>query len=152
MPDAGADLPVVGHTLYERAVIYDSGAFVALASSQDQHHAEARACLNTIAADRLPTFVTTATIHESHRRILSLHGQARARDFLASVGDGTVAIVRPTLEEDQVAIDLIDRYPYLELSLTDALTVAVMTSRSIGRVFSFDDHFFRLGALRVPPL
>jgi len=45
-----------------------------------------------------------------------------------------------------------ERQYLVALTLHDALCVAVMLERRIGSIFSFDDDFFQVGVLRVPPL
>ena len=133
-------LPVAG-TLYARAVLLDTGAFLALADPQDVDHAIAEGCLSRIAELRLPAVVTVPTVYESHRRLLHSIGEMQGRRFLERVFDGSVNIVRTTGDDEQQAISLIDRYKSLELTLTDAANMAVMTRLQIGAVFSFDRHF-----------
>ncbi len=145
-------LPGVGRTLYLRAVLFDSGPFVALAAKSDDRYQAALDCVDEIARRRLPAFVLTATIHEAHRRILHDRGNTRARLFLGAVTDGSVEIIRATEAEDTRALGILDQHPYVPLTLTDALNVAVMLSRGIGTIFSFDDHFLQVGLVRVPPL
>ena len=56
-------------SLYARAVLMDSGAFVALANPADQHYAAASACLAEIVARRPPVVVPMPVVFESYRRI-----------------------------------------------------------------------------------
>jgi predicted nucleic acid-binding protein len=152
-PAGGLPSAPIGRSLYSRAIIYDTGAFIALAIADEDHHALASACLDEISNQRLPTFVTTATIHETHRHLLhSQGGQQRARSFLAAIYDGTVSVLHPSPDDQARAIEIIDKYHYVDLTLTDALTVAVMLECGIGRVFAFDDDYIQVGVLRVPPL
>jgi predicted nucleic acid-binding protein len=144
-------LPVAGK-LYARAVLLDTGAFLAIADLQDADHQEAMACLSRIADLRLPAVVTVPTVHESHRRLLYSLGEARARRFLDSVFDGTLNVIGSEPVDEQEAVKLIDRYRSLELTLTDAANMAVMTRLQIGAAFSFDRHFLQAGYIRVPPM
>ena len=150
-PQKGARLPI-GRSLYARAVLIDTGAFLALINPQDGGHLIATECLSTIAKHRLPVFVSIPTIYESHRRILFDLGQQRAKRFLRELYDGSVNIVR-TLEEDEwEARRLLDRYEALDLTLNDAANMAVMTRLGIAQVFAFDRHYLQAGFIRIPPL
>lgn len=143
--------PPVGRTLYSKAVLLDSSAFLALANPQDVHHEESRECLTLIASHRLPVFVTLPTVHETHRRFLHDFGRHAAQHFLGEIFDGSVTIVR-TIEEDEAeARRLIGRYAALSLTLTDAASMAVMARFRIAAAFSFDRHFLLAGFIRIPP-
>jgi predicted nucleic acid-binding protein len=128
----------------------DTGAFLALARSSDPNHKDAKQCLDRIAALRLPLFVSLPTIYEAHRRFLFDLGAPAASRFLAKVFDGSTNIVRTTSEDETEAQRLTSRYP--DLTLTDAVNMAVMVRLEIGACFSFDWHFLQVGFLRVPPL
>lgn len=143
--------PPVGRTLYSRAVLLDTSAFLALANPHDVHHVDSQDCLVLVARNRLPVFVTLPTVYEAHRRFLFDFGQLSADRFLVEVFDGTTNIVR-TIEDDEAeARRLIDRYAALALTLTDAVNMAVMVRLSIAAAFSFDRHYLQAGFIRIPP-
>lgn len=142
----------IGRTLYSRAVLFDSSALVALAIGEDAHHADAVVCLSTVLAERLPAAVAVPTIYEAHRRILQLAGTMVARSFLRRFGDGSLELIDGGGNTYDGALRILDAYPHIALTLTDAVSVAIMLDRGIGSIFSFDDDFLRVGVLRVPPL
>jgi predicted nucleic acid-binding protein len=82
-------LPQVPRTLYARAVLIDSGAFIALANPVDEHYEEATACLEEIVQRRLPVVVPMPVVFESYRRILHVVGRPAALNFLAWVRPAT---------------------------------------------------------------
>ena len=129
----------------------DTGALVALANRSDTNHTAAADCLQIIAQHRLPLFVSLPTIYETHHRLLFDLGPNRARRFLEAVYDGLTNIVRTIDEDEKEARRLIDRYGALRLTLTDAVSMAVMTRLRIGACFSFDVHFLQAGYIRIPP-
>jgi len=90
-----AHLPI-GKTLYARAILVDTGAFLALANGSDINHQAAVDCLKTISKHRLPLFVTLPTIYESYSRFLFDLGQESANRFLDSIYDGSMNIIRTT--------------------------------------------------------
>src|SRR5207245_2039021 len=101
---------------------------------------------------RFPLITTLPTIYETHRHLLYSRGRDVARAFLAAVFDGSITIERTTVADDQRAIALLERYADLNLSLVDAVTMAVMERLGIASVFSFDSDYFVAGFIRVPPL
>ena len=141
----------LGRTLYARAVLIDTGGFLALANRADPKHEDAVACLRLISAERLPLFVSSPTVHETQRRFLFDFGHAEAERFVRSILDGSVNIIRTLEEDDREGLRLMHRYAALALTLTDAVNMALMTRLQIGSCFSFDRHFLQAGYIRIPP-
>lgn len=142
---------LIGKGLFSRAVLMDTGAFLALAKSNDIHHSVAFECLKLIAKHRLPLFVSIPTIYESYRRILFDLGQTSAGQFLDQVLGGSLNLARTAIEDEHEARRLIGRYAALQLTLTDAANMALMVRLGIAAVFSFDRHFLQAGFIRIPP-
>jgi uncharacterized protein len=142
----------IPRTLYAKAVLVDTGGFVGYYHSRDAHHDDSVRCFGALGDLRLPVFVHTVTIAETHRRLLYDVGPAVARKFLHDVYNGSFNIIRHTEEDERAAIELIDRYESLNLTLADALCMAVMTARGIGSAFSYDRHFLQAGYIRIPPI
>src|SRR5208283_2802331 len=93
----------IGKSLYSRAVLIDTGALLALASSTDSHHVEADECLRAIASLRLPLYLSVPTIYETQRRMLFDLGQTPANRFLGGAYDGTINILRTEDQDEQSA-------------------------------------------------
>jgi predicted nucleic acid-binding protein len=142
---------LIGKTLYSRAILVDTGALIALANPTDTYHEQAINCLEHIASYRLPVFVSIPTIYESYRRTLFDLNQEAARLFVERIYDGSVNIVRTIDEDEQEAMQLIERYAALKLTLTDAANMAVMVRLQIAASFSFDRHYLQAGFIRIPP-
>lgn len=113
---------------------------------------DAAGCIADMARCSLPVFVTTPTIHETHRRILYDVGPRAARQFLDRIRDGSANILRPEAPDDGDALALIDRYSSLNLTLTDAVNMAVMRRYGILTAFTFDADFWVVGFRCIPPL
>lgn len=137
--------------LSSRAVLVDTGPFVALYNKKDDYHQEAIKCFKLIAAHRLSLFISVPTIYESHRRILFDSKQVAANSFLDSVFDGSMNVERTLMEDEQEARQLMAKYAGFQLTLTDAVNMAIMVRLQIGTVFSFDSHFLQGGFVRIPP-
>ena len=129
----------------------DTGALLALAHARDQYHTEAVQCRNEIARCRLPVYISLPTIYESHNRILQALGIPTAAAFLDNVYDGSVNILATEPRDEDRARELLRRYHWLDLTLTDAANMAVMERLGMAVVFSFDDHYWATGLIRIPP-
>lgn len=142
----------IGKSLYSSSVLIDTGAFIALKDPLDINHNFALNCSVEIARRHLPLFVTTPTICETQRRFLFDFGVVEAQSLLENIYDGSFNIIR-TVEADELkAIELTTKYKSHELTLTDAINMAVMLRLEIANAFSFDRHYPQVGFLRIPPL
>ena len=137
--------------LCDKAILIDTCALIAISNPRDKYHTEASECLQQIAEVHYPIYITIPTIHETHRKILFDQGQAVGQQFLVSVFDGSLNIERTIAEDEEYAISLISKYTDQTLTLTDAVSMAVMVRLRIATVFSFDSHFLQVGFNRIPP-
>jgi predicted nucleic acid-binding protein len=146
-------LPVPS-SIYERAVLFDSSAFVSIIDRNDRNHVSAKECLVELRRLKYPLYVTTLTISESHRRILQIGNIDRTEivSFLEGIYDGSFNIIRPTIEDDLRAIGYIRRFADQLLTLTDTVSMAVMARLGLRKVFAYDWHFGILGFQIIPPL
>lgn len=138
--------------MYARAVLIDSGAFIALANPVDEHYEAATACLEEIVRRRLPVVVPMPVVFESYRRILHVVGRPAALTFLDGMMGAPGNIERCGEDDEADARALIARYADRMLTLTDAASMAIATRMQIASVFSFDEDFLIAGFNRVPPL
>jgi predicted nucleic acid-binding protein len=129
----------------------DTGGFLTLANNHDPVYDEARRCLEQVAAHRLPVFVTVPIIHETQRRLLYDFNRRVAAIFLQRIYDGSVNIIKPNDDDDSKAREIIERHHWLDLTLTDAVNMAVMNRLGILACFSFDQHYPQVGFLNIPP-
>lgn len=128
-------------------VLIDTGAFIALADSSDQLHANAK----RIAADieKTTSLVTTPFILMEtslylHRRI----SREVSRRFWSSLisGDAHVEIVACDPLDLERASQISHQYADQDFSFVDCTSFAIMERLKISRAFSFDQDFlvFRL--------
>ncbi len=128
----------------------DTGAVVALADRTDPYHKQALDCAEAIAAAGLPLFLALPTIIEAHRKVMFRFDRSRARLLLNGLYDGSLNQIDLTATDERAAMDLLDRFHWLDLTLADALNMTAMLRTGIRAVFSFDDDFTRAGFIRVP--
>jgi len=124
------------------SLFVDSGAWIALASARDLHHAEADSLFRIAATLRLPLLTTSLVVAEVHRFLLHRAGTAvaaRVLDRLEGSPRLTVEFVRP--EDHRAARKWLARLEDHPISYTDAVSFAVMTARRCRTALSFDRHF-----------
>ena len=124
------------------SLFVDSGAWIALASARDAHHAEADSLFRTAATLRLPLLTTNLVVADIHRLLLHRAGigvATRALERLEGSPQLTVAFVRP--EDHRAARRWLARLGDHPISYTDAVSFAVMTARRCRTALSFDRHF-----------
>jgi hypothetical protein len=144
----------VPRSIYERAVLFDTGALEAIADPRDQYHDEAAICLAELKELAYPFYVTTLTIAETHRRVLyKPHlGILPALRFLEGIFNDSTNIVRPTEEDERQAVEYIKRFDDQDITFTDAISMAAMKRFGLRKAFAFDWHFTLLGFQVIPPL
>ena len=144
-------VPPVPRTINERAVFYETGPLVALYARSDRWKDQAEDLHALVKAATVRTYTCTAVIYESHARLLHDHGRDCACDFLKEIYSGVHEIVRPTLDDEHRAIELIKKFQDQDLTMVDALCCAIMERYGILRVFTFDHHFSIVGFVVHPP-
>src|SRR2546426_899857 len=123
------------------SLFVDSGAWIALASARDQHHADADSLFRIAATLRLPLLTTNLVVADVHRFLLHRAGTAvaaRALDRLESSPRLAVEFVRP--EHHRAARKWLARLRDHPVSYTDAVSFAGMTARRRRTAPSFDRH------------
>lgn len=127
----------------------DSGAYIGLLDADDQHHAEAVAGLKSLEAGRLVT--SSFVLDEVATRGASLVGAAATARFVRGIWESRavhVVEVGRDLFLDGLAIQ--EKHADQGLSLTDAVSVAILRAGRIRSILTFDRAFRRLG-FRVFP-
>ena len=145
-----ADGDRVGRTIYERAVMLDTGPLISLYDPQDNRRGDIHAIMQQMQRLRYPVCITLLVIAETHRRILYDIGYKPALEFLKAINDGSVQILKIEKKDVINAIDVIERYPDQQISCTDAMSMAVMKRIGIQKVLSYDWHFGLLNFSVLP--
>lgn len=127
-------------------IFIDTGAFVARHLPRDQHHRAAVngwkqlarrgwRCLTT-------SFVLDETVTLLARRAGARFAAERARAMLTSE---RLTIVRPTADDELLAIELLEKFEDKDPSFTDCVSFVAMRARGVQRAFAFDRHFREAG-------
>jgi predicted nucleic acid-binding protein len=139
-------LPSPGHRTARAAaparLFVDSGAWIALRSRRDQHHAEADSFFRDAFSRGIPLFTTNLVIAEMHR--LTLHragilpGLRALERIDASRG---VTIHFATSDDHAKARRWLERLAPHPITYTEAVSFAVMEASRCGHVLGFDQDF-----------
>lgn len=127
-------------------VFVDSGAWIALFSARDQHHAEADRLFRRAFSKRIQLVTTSLVLAEVHRLLLYRAG-SRAADFALKQID-TSSLVRIEFagpEHHQGALKWLDKLSGQTLTYTDAVSFAIMQDLRCSVAMSFDHDFLVAG-------
>ncbi len=120
----------------------DSGAWIALRSRRDQHHATADRAFRTAIARRIPLVTTNLVLAEIHRLTLfraGLEPAARALDRIDA--SPSVAIYFATSDDHRAAREWLARLAPRPITYADAVSFSVMKATKCTHVLGFDEDF-----------
>ena len=127
----------------------DSGAWIALRSQRDQHHAEADRLFREAIARRIPLVTTNLVVAETHRLTLFRAGlQAASRALERFDASPALTVHFATAEDHARARGWMDRLAPRPITYTDATSFAVMEALRCMHVLAFDDDFVAAGFVR----
>ncbi len=133
-------------------VLVDTGAWLAAFHPRDQYHEPAARELRRLRAARRPLVVTNLILAELHVHLMYGLGPRRAADHLETLKTD------PLIEEvfadrdlqDAALADWIRRLADQALSLTDAVSFALMRAHGMRTAFTFDRHYAIAGFRTIP--
>jgi len=129
----------------------DTGALLALASPNDQHHEEAVRIARAWVRRGGRWVGTTLVLAELHGHLLGHLDPAGARRLLRAVTEDPVYEWQDVGVEavQAAASEWLERYPDQRFSLTDAVTFDLMRREKIRAAFAFDADFVTAGFERL---
>ncbi len=132
-----------------RHVFFDTSAYVALAHTRDQFHADATRVAEWIIASRLPRITTNYVLAEAHTLIRRKCGHVVAVQFgegiRRDVVAGSLNIVYAEAVLDEAAWEIFKKYADQDFSFVDCTSFAWLRQHPECEVFAFDDDFFWMG-------
>jgi len=124
----------------------DTSAWFPLAHPSERHHAELAGVLRDRVARGVRVVTTNLVLAETHALLLRRVHRTAALAFLREVRRPPNLVVTSTAElEARAESDWLDRFGDRSLSLTDAVSFAVMRERGIGEALALDRHFAMAG-------
>ena len=127
-------------------LLVGSGAWIALLSARDQHHAEAEAMFRAAASRRARLLTTNLILAEVHTFVLFRAGIQPASHALERIeASRLVAIEFATRAHHQRARAWLEKLKDQRISYTDAVSFAVMQAAGCRTAMSFDHDFETAG-------
>lgn len=124
----------------------DSGAWIALRSRRDQHHAEADRAFRAAVEKRIPLVTTNLVIAEVYRLTLFRAGVDAAMRALDRIDASRRVVVHHASGEDHLAArQWLKRLAPKPITYTDAVSFAVMEGTACRYVLGFDNDFAAAG-------
>lgn len=142
--------PWVGRTIYERAVMLDTGPLISLYDPSDEQRKDVIATLGQVQSQKYPICITSLTIAETHNRILYDINEECASKFLRNIYDGSVNVLETQPADTLQAMAIIEKYHGQKITWTDAVCMAIMKRMGIRKVMSYDYHFWIMNFTVLP--
>ena len=136
-------MPGVGEP---RRLFVDSGAWIALRSRRDQHHAEADRLFREALRRRIPLVTTDLVLAELHRLTLFRAGVLPALRALDRIDQSpSVTVHFAAAEHHAAARRWLERLAPHPITYTDAVSFAVMEGLRCRHALAFDHDFTAAG-------
>jgi predicted nucleic acid-binding protein len=124
----------------------DSGAWIALRSRRDQHHAAADQAFRVAIERRIPLLTTNLVVAETHRLTLYRAGREAALRALERIDTSASVTVHFATNDDHLAARRwLDRLAPQPVTYTDAVSFAVIEATKCTHVLGFDQDFAAAG-------
>jgi predicted nucleic acid-binding protein len=124
----------------------DSGAWIALRSRRDQHHAAADRAFRAAIEQSIPLVTTNLVVAEAHRLTLFRAGyEAALRGLEAIDASSAVSVHFATSGDHRAAQEWLKRLAPRPITYADALSFAVMLATKCTHVLGFEDDFLVAG-------
>jgi predicted nucleic acid-binding protein len=139
--------------VFRSAVLFDSGAFIALADGRDRHHGAATRFLRELPASigRITTHAIAGESYTWLRYRRGAHAAAGWLDYLDRARAGkTMTIIYEDQRDGAAAEALLRRFGDQTLSYVDALSLVVARRYGAGAFFAFDQHLALTGLPVLP--
>lgn len=125
-------------------MLADTGPLYAMRDPSDERHSRARKELAGLGAEGVTAAVPYPVLLEAYSLVMRKLGLAEARGFLSEIEE-RYPFVLAEREDHEAASATLRRYPDQDVTLVDAVVVA-MGSRLSVPVWTHDHHFDVVGA------
>ncbi|MCC5604918.1 hypothetical protein LC586_38760 [Nostoc sp. CHAB 5714] len=120
-------------------MIADTGPLYAAYDPSDSYHSQALAEVERLTQQNLTVLIPYPILLETHSLILKRLGIQMGFRYIQEISVGTEQL-QPTLEDYQVATQIIQRYPDQAITLFDATTAAISQRLRVA-IWTYDFHF-----------
>jgi uncharacterized protein len=128
----------------------DTGAYFALFYVRDKYHPDAQGVWSSVEKQKIPIVTTNHVLDELATLLARRTTYEFAARKLTEIFSSRLEIIRPTADEEQLALEYFKKYSDQKVSFTDCLSFAAMRKNNIEQSFTFDQHFQYAGFKIVP--
>lgn len=133
-------------------VFVDTGAFIAIADTDDLNHKAARLFYETQKEEGTRFLTTNFVLCETLNYLRGRVSHKAAVAFREALRkSGLFEVVAVTLPVEDAAFQIFKKYEDKDFSFTDCTSFAVMQSLKLRKVFAFDRHFEQFGSFKRFP-
>ncbi len=132
-------------------VFVDTGAWIALQVSDDEHHQVATETIPHLMVACKVLVTSNLVVGETYTLLRMAKGYPAAKRFLEKLAQST-RLERTFIAEgvERQAYQILHRYAQHPFSYVDATSFALMRQEGIRNAFAFDAHFATAGFTRIP--
>ena len=136
-------------------VFIDTSGFIARYHSKDEHHNAAMDYLKNIESGEAGVRKLYTSDYVIDETVTTIFARTASFELAKKCGEAIVsskAVERLTVDEEtfRQAWEFFKERGDIGLSFTDATSAVLVRKRGIDAVFSFDNHFAKIGLLMVP--
>jgi predicted nucleic acid-binding protein len=132
-----------------KRLFVDSGAWIALRSRRDQHHAEADRAFRAAVDVRIPLVTSDLVLAEVHRLTLFRAGVDAAYRALERIDSSpSVNLCHASAADHKAACRWLEQLAPRPITYTDAVSFAVMQRTACSHYLGFDGDFAAAGFAR----
>ena len=132
-------------------VFIDTGAWVAIADSNDQYSGEAGQLYKDLILKREQIVTSDFILVETYNLLLKTIGNRAAISFSNKLKAIPFLKIAPITQQDwDRAWRIIEKYNDKDFSFTDCTSFALMERLKIKTAFTFDYHFTQYGLAQIP--
>ncbi len=133
-------------------IFVDTGAWAALAASDDEHAEEARRLYADLSRGAHGALVTTDFVLDETATLIRMHADvpAAARLVRGILSSRSVTLVHVDRDQLLRALELFEAHPDKRWSFTDCTSFVAMQLLGIRQAFAFDRNFEQAGFERLP--
>ncbi len=122
-------------------VFLDTGAFLALADEDDDHHAVAKSVHDRLLATHAQLLTSNFILSETYTLIRFKVGHHVAIEFMRQFDQAGIRVLRVSDAVERAAKAIFARYDDKEFSFVDCTSFALIDHHRLDQAFAFDGHF-----------
>jgi hypothetical protein len=122
-------------------VFLDTGAFLALADEDDDHHTAAKSIYAELLQTSAQLLTSNFVLSETYTLIRSKVSHRAAVEFMKGFDQTGIRVLRVSEANEQTAKAIFIRYDDKDFSFVDCTSFVLIDHHKLDHAFAFDAHF-----------